>query len=58
MNRSIARAFLTNILTEFSSRIIFIMHQQYINNQPFSDSQLKGWITEYVDKILSNSKTD
>jgi len=58
MKRSAARLFLSNILTEFAMKIIGMMHQQYINNQPFSDSQLKGWVTEYVDKILANSNTD
>jgi len=43
---------------EFAKRIIAMMHQQYINNQPFSDSELKGWVVEYTEKILSNSRTD
>lgn len=58
MNREIARQFLNNLLMEFAKRIIAMMHQQYINNQPFSDSELKGWVVEYTEKILSNSRTD
>lgn len=58
MNREIARKFLSEILTEFSKKIIQMMHRQYINNQNFSDSELSGLIRETVEKILSSSKTD
>jgi predicted Zn-dependent protease len=58
MNREVARQFLSSLLMEFAKRIIQIMHRQYINNQPFSDSELKGWVDEYAEKILSNSRTD
>jgi len=58
MNREVARKFLNELLMEFAKRIIQMMHRQYINNQPFSDSELKGWAAEYVEKILSNARTD
>ena len=58
MNREVARLFLNNLLMEFAKRIIQMMHRHYISNQPFSDSELKGWVSEYTDKILSNARTD
>lgn len=58
MNREVARKFLSELLMEFAKRIIQMMHRHYINNQPFSDSELKGWVDEYVDKVLANSRTD
>jgi len=58
MNRDAARQFLSTLLMGFAKRIIQMMHRHYINNQPFSESELKGWVDEYTEKILSNARTD
>jgi len=58
MNRDSAKAFLTALLMEFAQKIIGMMHRQYISNHSFSDSELKGLVTEITEKILSNAKTD